>query len=1328
MCQQLKKIHALLMVFILKKIRVILCLSLISLLALKVYPSNITVNGTISDNTNWTGVDSIIVTGDVTVTDGYKLTIDPGIIVKFDGYYKLTINGVINATGTEADTIVFTRGTETTDTAYYSEYDTTGGGWAGIELNTTMTTDSFMFKYCKFEFIKFIGPTSKGIEYLKGIRCDFRNCYFTKNKAAIYAYSYTTDPKKLYVDSCTFINNNEYNNGYWAQTDMNFYISGVFNTSITNSTIHNSGPSIRVYKDTAIIENNNFKVVTKNDGYVAGGHGETGTGFIEITYSSCEFNNNNFTKITGGITALQIDNSYLVLDSNEIIKFENGIWIESNSYGTISNNLIDTSETGINCDYSHFTISNNTISNCTSRGIFFHGFATDTLINNVFYQNYKGVETNQATLDIYNSKFTNNTFQGLEIKKSDVNLINCLVANNNYSGSTDNGVAIYIINSTCNIINSTIANNYTNNTNLGAAVVFNSSGGNVYNTIFNGNRSSGFPSYQVCITENDIQPNFYNCCFETMSASVLDYNCWPNVSFNGAEENCLHEDPLFIKATDSYGDTYDALADTIDWSLSTSSECINAGLTSANTTASDLGDTIRVLNGIIDIGAYENYIPKTSVSGYISTDTRWMADTVEVTDNISISDAASLTIDPGVTVLFKGYYKITSSGLLKAIGTENNRITFTRDDTTGFNTAACDSGGWSGLNIIADDTENDTTRFEYCDFLYCRGTISNNARNKLKYNNCVFGPANQYQNLTSGYIYFENTIAEFTNNEIKNVNNFYRLLSGSASNVLEIKNNFIHDNYSKSIQFDESEIDFINNIVINNYSTDNIGILYTKGSKSKIINNIFTNNEQTKGIFTNSDDVSCYIANNTICNNIFSSRIIYISNNVTIAENNIIVNNTFGDKISTTNTIRNNFVASNLFYNNEACTNCIFDTDPLFISPTYVQGLSPNADTANWRISDLSQAINGGYSDVSNLPSKDIEGNSRANGGMVDMGAYENQGSLVDITKHPVSKLVCEGDSVAFYIITNDEANYQWLKDGDTIAGETNDTLIVSNITSSNEGTYNCYASNGYGTNESNGAVLNVKSKPKILANPVNQFITDGDQVSIEVAVTGTEPITHEWYASDTIISAFTSAGFEYAVFDTTKEGDYKLISTNSCGQDSTDEFSLYVEPSASVQNNDTLFCVGDTVILTTYAGFTATYQWRKNGSNLSGKTTANLSLDSITANDEGNYTCLVSGDYGAVETSPIFISVNEPPVIISQPASAFIEEGDEVDPTVVASGTSPLAYSWLCNDTIIPTANNSTFNISSFAEANEGIYHSKITNTCGTDSTDDFGLYLAPK
>lgn len=76
------------------------------------------------------------IAGSITIPVSDTLIIEPGVLIDFLGNYSLTVNGFLNAVGTESDTIVFTA-------------DTTRTEWAGLHFMDA--PDSSRLEYCVLE-------------------------------------------------------------------------------------------------------------------------------------------------------------------------------------------------------------------------------------------------------------------------------------------------------------------------------------------------------------------------------------------------------------------------------------------------------------------------------------------------------------------------------------------------------------------------------------------------------------------------------------------------------------------------------------------------------------------------------------------------------------------------------------------------------------------------------------------------------------------------------------------------------------------------------------------------------------------------------------------------------------------------------------------------------------------------------------------------------------------------------------------------------------------------------------------------------------------------
>ncbi len=90
----------------------------------------------------------------------------------------------------------------------------------------------------------------------------------------------------------------------------------------------------------------------------------------------------------------------------------------------------------------------------------------------------------------------------------------------------------------------------------------------------------------------------------------------------------------------------------------------------------------------------------TSVSGSIASDTTWTAlhSPYLLTGGITVQGGATLTINPGVTVIAQGHYTLQVNGRLLAAGLQTQPISFT--------CAAHTAGCWTGIALGASETNS----------------------------------------------------------------------------------------------------------------------------------------------------------------------------------------------------------------------------------------------------------------------------------------------------------------------------------------------------------------------------------------------------------------------------------------------------------------------------------------------------------------------------------------------------------------------------------------------------------------------------------------------
>jgi parallel beta-helix repeat protein len=198
----------------------------------------------IQQNTVWTLTDSpFIVTRNITVRNGYTLTIEPGVEVKFGGAFSLEVQGVLNAIGTEEDTIKFTSNKDEPQL----------GDWGTIRLVNKLQASTIAYSVVKY--------ATHGNTFENG-NAEVRNCEISYNYlSGIYitgdnigsiednAIQLNEDGIHLYgTTSGMTIQNNRVSanieDGIDFQSDAGEYIN---NVQVSGNTLSSNSKGINVY-------------------------------------------------------------------------------------------------------------------------------------------------------------------------------------------------------------------------------------------------------------------------------------------------------------------------------------------------------------------------------------------------------------------------------------------------------------------------------------------------------------------------------------------------------------------------------------------------------------------------------------------------------------------------------------------------------------------------------------------------------------------------------------------------------------------------------------------------------------------------------------------------------------------------------------------------------------------------------------------------------------------------------------------------------------------------------------------------------------------------
>ena len=115
----------------------------------------------------------------------------------------------------------------------------------------------------------------------------------------------------------------------------------------------------------------------------------------------------------------------------------------------------------------------------------------------------------------------------------------------------------------------------------------------------------------------------------------------------------------------------------------------------------------------------------------------------------------------------------------------------------------------------------------------------------------------------------------------------------------------------------------------------------------------------------------------------------------------------------------------------------------------------------------------------------------------------------LSISSQPASQTVDAGQTATFSVAATGTGSisYQWRKDGNDIAGATQNSYSFAATSIDNDTVFAVAVSNASGTLLSNNASLWVLSAPAIRSQPANQSVVAGGSATFTVAVTGTGTI-----------------------------------------------------------------------------------------------------------------------------------------------------------------------------------------------------------------------------
>ena len=170
---------------------------------------------------------------------------------------------------------------------------------------------------------------------------------------------------------------------------------------------------------------------------------------------------------------------------------------------------------------------------------------------------------------------------------------------------------------------------------------------------------------------------------------------------------------------------------------------------------------------------------------------------------------------------------------------------------------------------------------------------------------------------------------------------------------------------------------------------------------------------------------------------------------------------------------------------------------------------------------------------------------------------------------------------------------------------------------------------------------------PEITSSPASKTVSPGRSATFSVSVRGSGPFRFQWRRNGAAIPGAVSLSYTIASASEEDAGVYSCEIGNDLGSVTSDSATLTVgaSPTIAAQPRVQVVNAGESATFSVAALGSAPlgYQWRKDGVDLHGETSATLSITAAVNADEGIYSCTVRNGHGSIVSDGAELSVFDP-------------------------------------------------------------------------------------
>lgn len=284
----------------------------------------------------------------------------------------------------------------------------------------------------------------------------------------------------------------------------------------------------------------------------------------------------------------------------------------------------------------------------------------------------------------------------------------------------------------------------------------------------------------------------------------------------------------------------------------------------------------------------------------------------------------------------------------------------------------------------------------------------------------------------------------------------------------------------------------------------------------------------------------------------------------------------------------------------------------------------------------------------------------------------------------PLSQNVCPGEELILSVeISGEEPiSYQWKKDGTDILDANGSSLNLDDASPDDEGVYTCEISNICGSITSTEAMVKVIILSADAGN--DELICPGTTYQINASASSNHPeesgtLQYAWLPAEGLSNPSLlnpeAQPEETTTYTLTVTDEVGCVASDSMTLTLTEDLNITLQPSSHAVCKDAQaeFSVA------TEGGNNVSYQWLKDGQPVDNATENVLSMEAVTSEDEGIYTCMVTHDCGTLSTEEAELKVIALTVDAGQ--DEMICQGSQIQLNATASSNHPVEsgdFTWL--------------------------------------------------